>query len=126
MSQLLLVDDDERFLASLTVLLEDEGLQVAAWAKNGAEAVGVCASIEPDLVVMDVDMPVMDGLEATKLIRDRQPGIPVLLISGSDFAERAREFLEAIGVGAVGYVPKRQIRYELVEAIDRALRLVRV
>jgi DNA-binding NarL/FixJ family response regulator len=126
MSRLLLVDDDEQFLAALTLLLEDAEFEVVAWAKNGAEAVGIAAALEPDLVVMDVDMPVLDGIEATRLIRDRQPEVPVLLISGSDFAERAREFLDAVGVGAVGYVPKRRVRDELVEAIDRALRLVQV
>jgi DNA-binding NarL/FixJ family response regulator len=126
MSRLILVDDDEQFLAALTLLLEDAEFEVVAWARNGAEAVGIAAALEPDLVVMDVDMPVLDGLEATRLIRDRQPELPVLLISGSDFSERAREFLDAVGVGAVGYVPKRRVRDELVEAIDRALRLVRV
>jgi CheY-like chemotaxis protein len=126
MSRLLLVDDDDQFLAALTLLLEDAELEIVAWARNGAEAVGIAAALQPDLVVMDVDMPVLDGLEATRLIRERQPEIPVLLISGSDFAERAREFLDAIGVGAVGYVPKRRVRDELVEAIDRTLRLVRV
>jgi CheY-like chemotaxis protein len=125
MSRLLLVDDDENFLAAMTLLLEDAELEVVAWAKNGAEAIGMCAAVEPDLVVMDVDMPVLDGLEATRLIRDQRPDLPVLLTSGSDFAERAREFLDAVGVGAVGYVPKRQVRDELVGAVDRALRLVR-
>jgi two-component system nitrate/nitrite response regulator NarL len=126
MPRLLLVDDDSGFLAAMTVLLEDAGFQVLAWAQNGAEAVGLSASLEPELVVMDVDMPIVDGLEATRLIRERQPQTLVLLMSGSDFADRAAEFLDAVEVGAVAYVPKRQVRDELVEAVERALRLVQV
>ena len=126
MSRLLLVDDDERFLAALTIQLEDAGFEIVAWARNGAEAVGMCAAFEPDLVLMDVDMPLVDGIEATRLIRERQPAVLMLLISGSEFADRSRELLEAVDVGAVGYLPKRQIPDELVGVLERALRLVRV
>jgi len=125
MSRLLLVDDDERFLAALTIMLEDAGFQVLAWARNGAEAVGMCAALEPELVVMDVDMPVVDGLEATRLMRERQPDVLVLLLSGSAFAERADELLDALEVGAVAYLPKRQVRDELIDVVERTLRLVR-
>jgi CheY-like chemotaxis protein len=124
MPRLLLVDDDEQFLTALTVMLEEEGkFEVVAWARNGAEAVGMSAALSPDLVLMDVDMPVLDGLDATRLIRERQPGTLVLLVSGSAFSERASEFLDAIDAGAVAYLPKAQVPQQLTEAVERALRL---
>lgn len=117
--RLLLVDDDELFLELLTLLLEraDGQFEVAGRATNGAEAVGQAAALAPDVVVMDVDLPVFDGIRAARLIREREPRIRVLLVSSSSFAERADEARDALGAGAVAYLPKSRIAEDLIHTI---------
>lgn len=66
--------------------------------------------LKPDLVVMDIEMPVMDGIEATRLLRQRMPGLPVVAISGHDYEERV---LEMRAAGADDYVRKARLEEEL-------------
>ena len=117
--RLLLVDDDELFLELLTLLLERAGEQfeVVGTATNGAEAVGLAAALSPDVIVMDVDLPVLDGIQAAGLVREREPTTRVLLVSGSSFAERAHEAHDALQAGAVAYLPKSRIAEALIETI---------
>jgi two-component system nitrate/nitrite response regulator NarL len=79
-------------------------------ARNGREAVELAEQLRPDLVVMDVEMPVMDGVEATRLLRERLPEVPVLAISGHDYEERVLEIRSA---GAADYVRKARLDDEL-------------
>ena len=79
-------------------------------ARNGREAVALAEDLLPDLVVMDVEMPVMDGVEATRLLRERLPQLPVLAISGHEYEERALEIRDA---GAADYVRKARLEDEL-------------
>jgi len=119
-ARLLLVDDDEIYLDALTVMLGfDDRFEILGRANNGAEAVGLAAALMPDVVLMDIDMPVMDGIQATILIRERQPSTQVVLVSGSQFAERAFAFLSTLPVGAESYryLTKSRVPTELVDAI---------
>jgi DNA-binding NarL/FixJ family response regulator len=111
-----LVADDHRLFAQAleAILATDERLEVAGHAADGAEAVRLALSLEPDVVLMDIAMPVMDGFQATKQIRKNRPGARVLMLTGSDSrvdVDRARES------GAAGYVTKDRIAPELIEAI---------
>jgi CheY-like chemotaxis protein len=117
--RVLLVDDDEHFAASLAATLAgDRRIEVIASARDGAEAVERCAEIRPDVVAMDIHMPAMDGVEATRRIRSQlEDGPPVILISGSMFTD-AREL--AVEAGAVGYLTKAQCSRELLPAILEA------
>jgi len=117
--RLLLVDDDELFLELLSLLLERAGdqFEVVGRATNGAEAVGQAAALSPDVIVMDVDLPVFDGIEAARLVRQREPDIRVLLVSGSSFAERAHEAHDALEAGALAYLPKSRIAEDLIETL---------
>jgi DNA-binding NarL/FixJ family response regulator len=118
--RLLLVDDDESYLDALTGLLGfDDRFEILGRARNGAEAVGLAEGLMPDVVLMDVDMPVMDGIEATRLIRERHTSIQVLLVSGSQFAERAFAYLSTIPVGDQShrYLTKSRVPLELADAI---------
>jgi CheY-like chemotaxis protein len=95
----LIVDDDARYAAALGALLEAEGISVVGSAANGAEGVAAAEELRPDVVTMDLVMPVMDGIEATRRIAPL--GIPVVVLTGS----RSRGG-DAIKAGAAAYVLK--------------------
>ncbi len=96
------------------ILGTDDRLEMAGQAADGAEAVRLALQSRPDVILMDIAMPVMDGLQATKQIRDQWPTACVLMLTGSNSrsdVDRARE------AGAAGYVTKERIAAELIDAI---------
>ena len=114
----LLVDDDELFAESLEATLADDvRVRVVASARDGAEALERCSEMRPDVVAMDIHMPAMDGVEATRRIRAQGFAGAVILISGSMFTD-ARDL--ATEAGAVGYLTKAQCARELLPAILEA------
>lgn len=118
--RLLIVDDEDLFVELVRELLASEtGIEIVGRASNGEEAVRLTDSLSPDVVVMDVEMPLMDGIEATRRIHDRHPEVRVVIFTGSD-AER--DELRAREAGAVAYVRKAHVSALLVEAIRRVTR----
>jgi DNA-binding NarL/FixJ family response regulator len=114
----LIVDDQPLFVELVATLLELEGgIEVVGTAANGIDALGAAAALRPDVVLMDIDMPVLDGIEATRRIRAVDPGICVLIVSGSI---SGADIASAHGAGAAGYVPKDRVGTELVSAIEAA------
>jgi two-component system nitrate/nitrite response regulator NarL len=117
--RVLIVDDHDLFVDALRALLETEqGIDVVATAPNGLEAVERAVELEPEVVLMDVSMPVLDGFEATRAIRTRAPDTRVLFVTGSNAEEDLERAREA---GASGYISKDRIAAELVEAIRGAV-----
>ena len=115
-TRVLLVDDDPAFAELITCVLTLDGVTVVGHALDGAEGVELARALEPDVVLMDVRMPRMDGLEATRQIVESLPGPRVLVVSSSkdtEDVERARE------AGAVGYLPKDRVTAELVDWIEQ-------
>ena len=112
---MLIADDHRLFSQALeAILASDERLEVAGHAADGAEAVQLALSLDPDVVLMDISMPVMDGFQATKQIRKQSPHACVLMLTGSNArsdVDRAR------AAGAAGYVTKDRIAAELIDAI---------
>jgi len=113
--RILLVDDHAILREGLRALLEeDPELIVAGEACNGAEAVRLAAELQPDLVIMDLTMPIMNGIDATREITKNHPNIKVLALS----MENDRTFVvEVLKSGASGYLLKETAFAELLEAV---------
>jgi CheY-like chemotaxis protein len=113
--RVLLADDHSVFAESLRLLISrDDRIEVVGWARDGEEAVALAESLQPDVVLMDIGMPVMDGVEATREIRRASPRIHVLILTSSDMPgdiDRARE------AGASGFLTKKQSVAELMDAV---------
>lgn len=113
--RLMLVDDHQVVRTGLKAYLEtQEGLQVVAEADNGVSALALAADVHPDVVVMDITMPGMDGMETTRRMRERNPESKILALT---VHEDKQYFFEMLAVGASGYVSKQAAAEELVAAI---------
>jgi DNA-binding NarL/FixJ family response regulator len=118
--RLLIVDDQALFREGLRTLLSVQpGLEVVGEAGNGEEALSRAAAVRPDVVLMDLQMPVMDGAAATRLLKTRQPAAQVIVLTTFDDDENVFEGLRA---GAVGYLLKDTPSAKLVKAIRLAAR----
>ena len=115
MIRVLLVDDHPFVLDGINACLSSEpGIEVVGQANNGLEALELAEALTPDVVLMDVSMPVMNGLEATKELKIRFPDFKVLILS---MHENREYILQLIQSGAAGYVLKDVSSAELVKAI---------
>lgn len=116
--RLLLVDDEPTIRRGLRMRLELEpDVEVVGEAANGASAIDLVAALDPTVVLMDVEMPVMDGISATRAISDKCPGSAVVVTSIHDDKETVQRAAEA---GASSFVPKTDIDEALITAIRNA------
>ena len=119
-ARLIIVDDHELARAGLRSILAGEPhLEVVGEATTGREALALCRRVRPDVVMMDVRMPDLDGLAATRAIRQAHPSTHVILIT---MHENPVYLLEALKVGAAGYVLKGASKREVVHAVRQVLR----
>jgi len=115
MIRLLIVDDHEMIRNGLEALLSDESdLMVAGFATDGAEAIAQCQKMEIDVVLMDIMMPDMDGVEATAHITRKHPDTKVLVVT---INEQGRYIKEALKSGASGYILKHSGKDEILAAV---------
>jgi DNA-binding NarL/FixJ family response regulator len=113
--RVLIADDQRLFAEALEAILSTDGrISVVGRAANGEAAVELARDERPDVVLMDIAMPVMDGIAATEAIRDAAPQTRVIVLTGS---ESPADVSRARAAGAAGYVTKDQIAGDLVRAI---------
>ena len=120
MIRILLADDHAIFREGIKSLLtKHENIEIVGEATNGREAIDRTAQLRPDVVVLDISMPLMDGLEATRQIRKESPDTKVIVLT---MHEDEEYFFQLLRAGASGYVTKRSVVRELISAIEAAAR----
>lgn len=119
-TRLLIADDHDLLRQGMRIVLSQEpDLEIVGEAANGREALELCRKLDPDLVLMDVSMPEMDGLEATRAIKEIRPDISVLVVTAHLNPDY---LLQAVKAGAAGYVLKMARKEEIVDAIRQVIR----
>jgi DNA-binding NarL/FixJ family response regulator len=118
--RVLIADDHRLFAQALEAILgAEDQIEVVGYARDGREAVALARTLMPDVVLMDISMPELDGIEATRMIIGEATPTRVLMLTGSNSrvdVDRARD------AGAAGYVTKDRIAAELIEAIVQVAR----
>jgi DNA-binding NarL/FixJ family response regulator len=113
--RVLIADDEPLFVEMVEALLASDGrFAVVGRANNGVEAVDLATTLSPDVTLMDISMPLIDGIEATRRIRERQPEACILILTGSSIASEIDRSRQA---GAAGFLTKDSVGSQLVEAI---------
>jgi DNA-binding NarL/FixJ family response regulator len=117
-TRLLLVDDHEVVRTGLRFLLENQqDMSIVAEAGSGQEAIQLAAEFKPDVVVMDLTLPDMSGIEVTRRLKHQYPDLAVVALT---IHEDEQHFFEMLQAGASGYVPKRAAPEDLISAIRAA------
>jgi DNA-binding NarL/FixJ family response regulator len=114
--RVLVVDDHSLFRDGIVSLLEAGGFEVVGQASNGLEAIDQVVALSPDLVLLDIHMPVMTGLTALKQIKARKPEVNVVMLTVS---EDDKDIIEAIRIGANGYLLKQINSTEFFHLLER-------
>lgn len=118
MVTVMVADDHSLYRAGLRELLEEDEVRVVGEASNGDEAVKQALRTHPDVVVMDVRMPVMDGIEASRQIKQQLPATEIVMVTGAD--EDEDSLFRAIDAGVRSYVGKSESPQVIVEAVRSA------
>ncbi|MGH9332988.1 MAG: response regulator [Vicinamibacteria bacterium] len=112
----MIADDHELVRRGLSSLLSSRpGWEIIGEAKDGVEAVEMAKELRPDLILLDITMPRLNGLDAARAIREVEPEIPILILSQHAPREMSAKALEA---GAQGYVSKSEVAVELFAAME--------
>ncbi len=117
--KILIADDHELILNGIRDMLKNvKRYRIVGQASNGEEAVEKSLELKPDVIFMDISMPVLNGIEATKIIVDKLPGIKILALTQQEENEYVMQIL---GAGGFGYLLKNSKKEEFIEAIESVL-----
>lgn len=116
--RVLIVDDHLLYAEALSLLLREQDLDVVGIAGDGRQGLAVATELQPDLVLMDIEMPLMDGITATRRIRDQLPGTRVVVMTALTGEEHAEQ---ALGAGAAACIRKFCAASDLLTAIESAV-----
>ncbi|HEX9034766.1 MAG TPA: response regulator transcription factor [Streptosporangiaceae bacterium] len=114
--RVMVVDDHPMWRDSVSRDLGEAGFEVVATVGEGAQALRIAPSVRPDVVVLDLQLPDMSGVEVTRGLLASQPGVRVLILSASG---EHRDVLDAVKAGATGYILKSASRSEFLDAVRR-------
>jgi DNA-binding NarL/FixJ family response regulator len=117
--EVLLADDHQIVRDGMKVFLEREGFKVYAEAQNGQEAVSLALKLQPDVVVLDIAMPILNGLDAAREIIRQAPAMKAILLTMHD---DSKYVLEGLRLGVKGFVTKTHAAEDLLQAIRQAMR----
>lgn len=115
--RVLIADDHPMVREGLLSMLNEEGIEVVGEAATGREAIDLASQVQPSVILMDVRMPDLDGLEATRLLHERQPSLPIIIVTTF---ENPAYMAKAVAVGAAGYILKGASRDQLLYAVRAA------
>jgi two-component system response regulator MprA len=121
MAQVLIVDDERLVRSTLQVVLTKAGHMVWA-ASNGSDALVRFAANKPDLLITDIVMPRVNGIELIQSVRAQMPGLPIIAISGSDPSQNYQLLQAARGAGARHLLPKPFTKNHLLEMVGECLK----
>jgi DNA-binding NarL/FixJ family response regulator len=118
--RVLIADDHESVRKGVCVILGTRGdIEVCGEASNGREAIDKAKELQPDLIILDITMPVLSGIDAAEVIRTALPHVPILFLS----MHQSRQIVaEAKRIGVQGYVRKSEAATTLLNAVDAVLR----
>jgi DNA-binding NarL/FixJ family response regulator len=118
--RILVADDHESVRKGVCVILGSRGdIEVCGEAANGREAIDKALQLKPDLIILDITMPIVSGIDAAEMIRKTLPNVPILFLS----MHQSRQIIaEAKRVGVQGYVKKSDAAGTLLDAVDALLR----
>lgn len=118
-SRILIADDHDLFRDGVASMINAQpNLEVVGRAEDGLEVFSLARELEPDLIIMDVNMPISDGLEATRLIHNAYPQISILILT---VHEEEEKLFEAVKAGAIGYMLKNSNSDDFLDGIRRAI-----
>jgi two-component system chemotaxis response regulator CheY len=118
MAKIMIIDDSRILRRILTTTLTDAGHEVVADAGNGKEGLMLLDKVTPDLITLDITMPVMDGLEALPKIREKSPSTKVIMVSA---AGQKNKVMEALKLGARDFLQKPFEPENVIEIVDRVM-----
>jgi DNA-binding NarL/FixJ family response regulator len=115
--KLIIADDHQLLLDGIVSLLQSEkNLLIVATAANGYEALDLIDKKDADICILDINMPLLDGIEAARLIKEKKPGLKIIILTNYNDKEFITEMLQ---IGVSGYILKNSTRQELIEAINK-------